>query len=179
MSHFKYLFSKDYERFKHTKWDIGGYRQLIRSKVLRYIYTGRKTALADNKVTKFIWGSMNNIIGLSMGNEIDFKDIEKGLVLTHPYNITVSSGSVLGENVTLFKGVTVGSIRSGPRAGCPQIGNHVVICSNAMVCGGIEIGDDVMIAAGAFVDFDVPDHSLVIGNPGSIHSKVNASIDWE
>lgn len=40
-----------------------------------------------------------------------------------------------------------------------------------MIVGAIEIGDDVLIAPGAFVNFDVPAHSLVIGNPGIIHAK--------
>ena len=40
-----------------------------------------------------------------------------------------------------------------------------------MVCGNIVIGDDVLIAAGAFVNFDVPDNSVVVGNPGIIHHK--------
>ena len=40
-----------------------------------------------------------------------------------------------------------------------------------MVCGNIVIGDDVLIAAGAFVNFDVPDNSVVVGNPGIIKKK--------
>lgn len=59
----------------------------------------------------------------------------------------------------------------GEKSGTPCIGDRVVICSNAMVCGNIVIGDDVLIAAGAFVNFDVPDNSVVVGNPGIIHHK--------
>lgn len=51
--------------------------------------------------------------------------------------------------------------------------NRIVLGSNAMVCGNIIIGSDVLITAVAFVNFDVPDHSIVIGNPGRIHSKEN------
>ena len=47
-----------------------------------------------------------------------------------------------------------------------------------MVCGKVVIGDDVLIAANAFVNFDVPSNSVVIGNPGIIHKKENASVDY-
>lgn len=62
---------------------------------------------------------------------------------------------------------------------CDDERNHVVICCNAMICGNVEIGNNVMIAAGAFADFDVSSHSLVIGNPGIIHTKVNAAAEWQ
>ena len=58
------------------------------------------------------------------------------------------------------------------------MGRRVVIGLNATVVGGITVGDDVFIAANAFVDFDVPSHSLVIGNPGVIHHKDGATKDY-
>lgn len=54
----------------------------------------------------------------------------------------------------------------------------MVVGTNAFVCVGITIGDDVLIAANSFVDFDVPKHSLVFGNPGIIKSKENATCDY-
>ena len=112
------------------------------------------------------------------GLEIKFNNIGAGLLLFHPFNITISTNAILGENVSIYKGVTIGSVRSGKRKGYPKIGNKVVICSNANVLGGITIGDDVLIAGGAFVDFDVPDHSVVIGNPGIIHYKEDCTKDY-
>ena len=98
--------------------------------------------------------------------------------MTHPYGITVNNNAEIGEDCTIFKGATIGSVRSGKRAGVPKIGNRVTVCTNAMVCGGIIIGDDALIAANAFVDFDVPSHSLVIGNPACIKHRENASRDY-
>ncbi len=49
------------------------------------------------------------------------------------------------------------------------------IGANAVVVGGVRIGADVAIAPGAYVNFDVPDHSVVIGNPGVIHHKERAT----
>lgn len=46
------------------------------------------------------------------------------------------------------------------------------------LCGGIHIGSNVLIAANSFVDFDVPDNSIVVGNPGTIHHKEEATKDY-
>ena len=61
-----------------------------------------------------------------------------------------------------------GDDRHDPR-GPPRIGDRVWIGTNAVIVGGIEIGDDVLIAPGAFVNVDVPSGSTVIGNPGVVH----------
>lgn len=97
-----------------------------------------------------------------------------GLYLGHPYNITVGSGCTIGNNVNLHKGCTIGA-SVGKNSGFPQLGNNVWIGINATVIGKITIGDDVVIAPGAFVNFDVPSHSVVLGNPGIIHIKENAT----
>ena len=105
---------------------------------------------------------------------IPFGSTGGGLALGYPHDIIVNGGVTLGEQVCLFKGVLIGSVRSGAKAGVPTIGDRVVIGQNATVVGNICIGNDVLIAANAFVNFDVPDHSVVIGNPGVIHHKENA-----
>lgn len=113
------------------------------------------------------------------GIEITFTiQIGTGLLLSYPYGITVNLGTVLGENVTLVKESTIGSIRNGKRMGTPVIGDNVVIGTNAFVCGGITIGNDVLIAANLFGDFDVLDHLLVFDNPGVVKHKENAMDDY-
>lgn len=118
-------------------------------------------------------------IGRSYHLEIpNWGNIGKNLVLAHPFGITVNPAVVIGDGCVLFKNCTIGSVRSGKRAGFPMIGNNCVVGCGAFVCGGITIGNDVLICANAFVDFDVPDHSIVIGNPGVIHHKENATADY-
>ena len=60
----------------------------------------------------------------------------------------------------------------------PKLGDYVWIGTNAIIVGKIEIGNNVMIAPGAFVNFDVPCNSIVIGNPGRIISKENATLGY-
>ena len=62
--------------------------------------------------------------------------------------------------------------------GVPVIGDNVQIGINATIIGGICIGDDVLIAPNAFVNFDVPSHSIVIGNPGIIIHREEATKDY-
>ncbi|SFI12749.1 transferase hexapeptide (six repeat-containing protein) [Selenomonas ruminantium] len=94
--------------------------------------------------------------------------------MIHPYNITINSQVIAGKNLTLLKGCTIGNIK-GDNGGAPIIGNDVYIGLNSTVIGNIKIGNDVLIAANSFVNFDVPDHSIVIGNPGVVHRKDRAT----
>lgn len=99
----------------------------------------------------------------------------KGLLMIHPYSITFNSQAEVGENFTIMKGATIGNIKSGLKQGSPVIGNNVYVGLNSTIVGGVRIGDDVMIAANTFVNFDVPNGALVIGSPGVIHIKEKAS----
>ena len=149
------------------------------SHTLNFIYYGRMQEKVNNKYLKKWYGLWKRKIGNKYGMEItSFEKIGRGLLLCHAYNITVNENAVLGNDVTLFKGSTIGSIRTGKRKGVPCIGDRVVVGINATVVGGVSIGNDVMIAPGAYVNFDVPSNSVVIGNPGCIYSKMNAADDY-
>lgn len=162
-------FKRDWKRYKKKEWSGKCVFGLLQSQTMRYILAGRWST-GSTPVAK-LWGGVQKHIGHKMGCEIGWENIGEGLVLTHPYGITVNGGAEIGKDCTLFKGCTIGSIRGGNKAGTPVLGDRVVVCSNATVCGNITVGNDVLIAAGAFVNFDIPDNSVVIGNPGVIHCK--------
>ena len=107
-----------------------------------------------------------------------FLNIGSNFCLAHPNGITINPGASIGNNVTVFKGCTIGSVRSGKREGVPTIGDNCVLGVNSFVAGGIVIGNNVLICANSFVDFDVPDDSMVLGNPGKIIHKENATKDY-
>lgn len=87
----------------------------------------------------------------------------------------MASDVVIGDNVNLHKGCTIGRENRGDRAGVPKIGNNVSVGINSTIVGKVNIGNDVMIAPNSFINFDVPDHSVVLGNPAKIHSKKYAT----
>lgn len=63
-------------------------------------------------------------------------EIDGGLYLCHPYNITVGNGAVLGKNCCLYKGCTLGVDYRGARIGAPRLGSNVFVGINASVRRG-------------------------------------------
>ena len=101
--------------------------------------------------------------------------IGKGLYVGHFYNVTINGEAVLGDNCNIHKGVTIGMETRGVRMGTPTIGNCVSIGINAAVVGKITVGDDVIIGPNAFVNCDIPSHSIVFGNPCVIKHRDHAT----
>ena len=91
-----------------------------------------------------------------------------GVYFGHPSGITINTHAVIGSNVNIGKGATIGRENRGKRKGAPVIGNEVWIGINAVIVGNVHIGNDVLIAPNSYVNFDVPDHSIVIGNPAVV-----------
>jgi serine acetyltransferase len=83
-----------------------------------------------------------------------------GLKIRHG-NGTVIRAEYLGRDCDVYQQVTVGA----GKGGFPVIGDRVDLCSGALVFGGITVGDDVIIGAGAVVSKDVPDRAIMVGNP--------------
>lgn len=101
--------------------------------------------------------------------------IGEGLYLGHPFCITINPGTIIGKNCNIHKGVTIGQENRGKRKGCPVIGDEVWIGVNSTIVGAIHIGHDVLIAPNSYVNCDIPDHSIVFGNPCIIKSVDNAT----
>ncbi len=134
---------------------------------------------AKNPLTKQIYRIIYRTKADKSHIEISSKaNIGYGLYIGHPYCITVNPKAVIGNNCNIHKGVTVGQENRGPRKGTPTIGNCVWIGINSTVVGNVHIGDDVLIAPNTFVNCDVPDHSVVFGNPCVIKHKDNATEDY-
>ena len=102
-------------------------------------------------------------------------NIGKGLFIGHFGTIIVNPDAILGCNVNIAPGVIIGKTNRGEKKGVPVIGNDVWLGANSVIVGNITIGDDVMVAPNAYVNMDVPAHSIVIGNPAVIHAKENAT----
>ena len=146
-----------------------------RDKVFRQVFFFRKYHGTEKRIPKYCYRIMLHFASKRTGVEIP-KTVELGggVLFVHPYGITINSKAVIGKNLTMLKGATIGHIKEGKRKGAPVIGNNVYIGLNSTVVGGIRVGDNVVIAPNAFVNFDVPDYSIVVGNPGVIHKRENA-----
>lgn len=91
----------------------------------------------------------------------------KGFRISHWGAIVMNPAVVLGNNCNIAQNVLIGN-SLGHKKGVPKVGNNVCINANAVIVGGVYIVDNVLIAPGAFINFDVPPNSIVIGNPGKI-----------
>ncbi len=91
-----------------------------------------------------------------------------GMFIDHGMGVVIGETSEVGDNVTLFQGVTLGGTGKQRGKRHPTLGSHVVVGAGAKVLGPIKLGDYVKIGANSVVLQDVPDHSTVVGIPGRI-----------
>jgi serine O-acetyltransferase len=94
-----------------------------------------------------------------------------GLFIDHATGVVIGETAEVGEDVTLYHGVTLGG--SGRETGKrhPTIGDRVTIGAGAKVLGAIKVGDDSRIGANAVVVKEVPSSSVVVGVPGQVVSR--------
>ena len=94
--------------------------------------------------------------------------IGKGLFIDHGMGVVIGETTVIGDNVTLFQGVTLGGTGKETGKRHPTLGNDVVVGAGAKVLGNISLGDNVSVGANAVVLADVPSNSTVVGVPGRV-----------
>lgn len=167
-------FKADYFRMTGNmlRLDVHFFKNILLRHNVRYTFWLRRHLSFRGGFSRFMLYRYSRKFGLECSPNVS---IGKGLLLGHPYNITIGDGVVIGDNLNIHKGATIGVENRGKRMGAPTIGNQVFIGINATVIRKITVGDDVMICPGAFVNFDVPSHSIVLGNPGTVHPKENAT----
>jgi serine O-acetyltransferase len=102
--------------------------------------------------------------------------IGQSLFIDHGMGVVIGETSVIGNNVTLFQGVTLGGTGKERGKRHPTLGNNIVVGTGAKVLGNIRIGDNVQIGANAVVVRDVPPNSTVVGVPGRIVKKEGKKI---
>ena len=102
--------------------------------------------------------------------------IGKGFFIDHGTGIVVGETTVIGDNVTLYQGVTLGGTGKEHGKRHPTIGNNVMISTGAKVLGSFKIGDNCKIGAGSVVLEEVPPNSTVVGVPGRVVKRFDATL---
>jgi len=150
-----------------------------------FLYQGLH-ALVSHRVANFFYKLglfflarlISQIARFTTGIEIHpGAQIGKCLFIDHGMGVVVGETSIIGDNVLLYQGVTLGGtgLEKGKRH--PTVGNNVVIGTGAKVLGNITIGDNSYIGANAVVIKDVPPNSTVVGVPGRITKQDGKKID--
>ncbi len=102
--------------------------------------------------------------------------IGKGLFIDHGHGVVIGETCEIGDNVTIYQGVTLGGTGKETGKRHPTIGNNVMISAGAKVLGSIIIGDDCKIGAGSVVLQDIPAYATVVGIPGRIVKLANEKV---
>jgi serine O-acetyltransferase len=166
---------KDYYRYTGKNLFFYNLFKGFRSQGFKYMFFRRLRDFYGAKsiigiIAKFFLYRYTYKYGFQIGGKIGH-----GFYIGHFGTIVVSNNAQIGNNCNIAHGVTIGASRRGELKGAPTIGNNVWMGTNSIIVGKISVGNDVLIAPGAYVNFDVPDHSIVIGNPAKIIKKDNAT----
>lgn len=103
--------------------------------------------------------------------------IGEGLFIDHGAGVVIGETAEIGDNVTIYQGVTLGGTGKEKGKRHPTIGNNVVISAGAKVLGSFKVGDNVRIGAGSVVLKEVPPNCTVVGVPGRIVVKDGVNLN--
>ena len=141
---------------------------VIHHKISYFLYRKKFIFLARlvSQISRFLTG-----IEIHPGAKIG-----KHLFMDHGMGIVIGETSVIGDNVTIYHGVTLGgvSLEKGKRH--PTIGNNVTVGAGAKVLGNITIGDNCKIGANSVILKDIPKDSVAVGIPGKIITGSNSDL---
>ena len=105
--------------------------------------------------------------------------IGKGLFIDHGHGVIIGETAVVGDNVTMFQGVTLGGTGKEQGKRHPTIEDNVMISAGAKVLGSFTVGANSKIGAGSVVLQEVPPNSTVVGVPGRVVKRDNEKVPRE
>lgn len=169
------IIKEDLYRYIPESYSLNNLIKGMRTQGFRYMFYRRLVEKYGRKslrgiILKIFLRRYTYKYGFQIGGKIG-----KGFYIGHFGTIVVSNDAVIGNYCNISHGVTIGAANRGKRKGSPIIGSKVWMGTNAVIVGKINIGNNVLIAPNSYVNFDVPDNSIVIGNPGKIISSSNAT----
>ena len=169
-----------YRLTKDTSWK-SIIKQLIKNKCFRPIFTLRMCQHFDsknNKIMLAIFRIMHRNNCDKAGLLMSWKcDIGPGFSLTHTFGSGITDLAKLGSNITLLHGTSIAqkdsiSEKDGSRTSHGAIvGDNVWLGPNSTIVGGVNIGKSSIVGANTLVSKDVPEESIVVGNPQKVLNK--------
>jgi len=105
--------------------------------------------------------------------------IGKGLFIDHGHGVVIGETAIVGDNVTLYQGVTLGGTGKEKGKRHPTLGDNVMVSTGAKILGSFTVGENSKIGAGSVVLDEVPPNSTVVGVPGRIVKRDNLKLPNE
>lgn len=147
------------------------FRVMIHYKAAHYLYEKRYFFLA-RLISQ--WGARATGIEIHPGAKIG-----KGFFIDHGHGVVIGETTIIGDNVTLYQGVTLGGTGKEQGKRHPTIKDNVMISVGAKVLGSFTIGEGSKIGAGSVVLEEVPPYSTVVGVPGRVVKSRDSSLPRE
>lgn len=171
---------EDSFRVTGKKFSFLNFLKAYRNQGFRYLFFHRICHFyKKNKLLYFFSRLMLRHYSYKFGFQIPVQSkIGKGVYFGHFGTVVINEFATIGNYCNINHNVTIGRQNRGERKGSPSIGNYVWFGTGSVIVGKIIIGDNVLIAPNAYVNFDVPSHSIVIGNPAKIIAKENPTLDY-
>lgn len=147
------------------------FKAILRYRIAHYLYKKKHYFLAR-------WYSQRTV--RKTGIEIHpGATIGKGLFIDHGHGVVIGETAIVGDNVTLYQGVTLGGTGKEHGKRHPTVGNNVMISAGAKILGSFTIGENSKIGAGSVVLSEVPPNSTVVGVPGRVVKMNNVRVPRE
>ena len=150
----------DLSRYTGGALGVKPFVNVLPQKEYRYIFYYR--------IPFFIRHLLNILLPRTTNCYLHTGNVLGGVRIVHGFSSIIVANSI-GSNFEFYQNVTVG----WGKGGIPTIGNNVKLHTGAVVFGGITIGNNVRVAANTVVRTDIPDNSLVYGNPAVIVQQPN------
>lgn len=103
--------------------------------------------------------------------------IGKGLFIDHGMGVVIGETTVIGDDCTIYQGVTLGGTGKDTGKRHPTLGNNIMVGAGAKVLGPLNIGDYSKVAAGAVVLSSIPEHSTAVGVPAKVVRQRGERVD--
>ena len=148
-----------------------GFRAVLRYRLAHKLYKRKHYFLARWIAQR---GATKTGIDIHPGAEIG-----KGFFIDHGIGVIIGETAVVGDNVTLYQGVTLGGTGKEKGKRHPTLRNNVMVSAGAKILGSFTIGENSKIGAGSVVLEEVPPNSTVVGVPGRVVKRDNVRIPKE
>ncbi|MDD6155908.1 MAG: serine O-acetyltransferase [Lachnospiraceae bacterium] len=176
--------------FKNVKEEIAVIKErdpAIHSNMEVFLYPSFKVMLSYRRAHKlykkghYFWARfISQRAARRTGIEIHpGAEIGKGFFIDHGSGVIIGETTIIGDNCTLYQGVTLGGTGKEHGKRHPTLGNNVMVSAGAKILGSFKIGDNSKIGAGSVVLEEVPPNSTVVGVPGRVVKRDNVALPQE
>ena len=148
-----------------------GFRAVLRYRLAHKLYKKKHYFLARLIAQR---GATKTGIDIHPGAKIG-----KGFFIDHGIGVIIGETAVVGDNVTLYQGVTLGGTGKEKGKRHPTLRDNVMVSAGAKILGSFTIGENSKIGAGSVVLEEVPPNSTVVGVPGRVVKRDNVRVPKE